>query len=143
MIRFFLLQNRQGKTRLSKWYANFFSYEERLKIEREVHRTIVLRDRRWTNFLEYRNFKLVYRQYAGLVFTLCVDVNDNELGMYQLIHLFVEALDSFFGSVCELDVVLNFDKVYQILDEIVLNGEVSESAYKVALSKVKATAKLE
>eukprot|EP01068_Selenidium_serpulae_P009181 Selendium_serpulae@DN5166_c0_g1_i1.p2 len=142
MIRFVLLQNRQGKTRLSKWYVPF-NAAERSKIESEVHRTILLRERRWTNFLEYRKYKLVYRQYAGLMFTFCVDINDNELAMFQLIHLLVETLDGFFGSVCELDVVLNFDKVYQILDEMILNGDVSESSNARVLAKVKQTAKLD
>jgi hypothetical protein len=52
------------------------------------------------------------RRYAGLFFTLCVDVNDNELGCLEAIHLFVEVLDQYFGNVCELDLVFNFHKVY-------------------------------
>ena len=51
------------------------------------------------------------RRYAGLFFTLCVDVNDNELGCLEAIHLFVEVLDQYFGNVCELDLVFNFHKV--------------------------------
>ena len=65
-----------------------------------------------TNFLEFRNHKLVYRRYAGLFFTLCVDEVENELSMLEFIHLFVEVLDQYFGSVCELDLVFNFYKVY-------------------------------
>jgi hypothetical protein len=53
----------------------------------------------------------VDRRYAGLFFTLCVDVNDNELGCLEAIHLFVEILDQYFGNVCELDLVFNFHKV--------------------------------
>ena len=41
-IRFFLLQNRQGKTRLSKWYVDITEPEKR-KIESEVHRCVHLR----------------------------------------------------------------------------------------------------
>ena len=33
------------------------------------------------------------RRYAGLFFTLCVDINDNELACLETIHLFVEVLD--------------------------------------------------
>lgn len=39
-----------------------------------------------------------------------VDMNDNELGILELIHLFVEVLDGYFGNVCELDLVFHFDK---------------------------------
>lgn len=62
-------------------------------METEVNRLIVNRDAKMTNFLEYRNHKLVYRRYAGLFFTLCVDENENELSMLEFIHLFVEVLD--------------------------------------------------
>jgi hypothetical protein len=47
---------------------------------------IVMRDTKHTNFLEvpytltkFRNFKIIYKRYAGLYFALCVDINDNEL----------------------------------------------------------------
>ena len=42
---------------------------------------------------------------------MCVDANDNELAYLEAIHFFVEVLDSFFGNVCELDLVFNFYKV--------------------------------
>lgn len=53
--------------------------------------------------VQFRKYKIIYRRYAGLFFTLCVDVNDNELVYLESIHLFVELLDKYFGSVCELD----------------------------------------
>ena len=53
--RFFLLQNRQGKTRLSKWYVAIEENDKR-KIESEVHRLVTARDSKFTNFVEVRNF---------------------------------------------------------------------------------------
>lgn len=41
---------------------------------------------------QYRNYKIVYRRYAGLFFCVCVDANDNELAYLEAIHLFVEVL---------------------------------------------------
>ena len=35
-------------------------------------------------------------------------MNDNELSILELIHLFVEVLDGYFGNVCELDLVFHF-----------------------------------
>lgn len=61
--------------------------------------------------LQYMNYKLVYRRYAGLYFAMGVDVTDNELAYLESIHLFVELLDEFFRNVCELDIVFNFNKV--------------------------------
>ena len=63
-----------------------------------------------------------------MYFTFCTDTNDNELAVLELIHLFVEILDGYFKNVCELDLVFQFDKVYFILDELILGGEISETA---------------
>lgn len=51
MIRFFLLQNRAGKTRLAKYYTPL-SDDDKKRTEDEVHRLIVNRDAKFTNFLE-------------------------------------------------------------------------------------------
>ena len=53
----------------------------------------------------------MYRRYAGLFFCLCIDPSDNELAALEAIHLFVEVLDMYFKSVCELDLVFYFYKV--------------------------------
>ncbi|TVY13914.1 AP-2 complex subunit sigma, partial [Lachnellula arida] len=76
-----------------------------------VHRLVAPRDQKYqSNFVEFRQNKIVYRRYAGLFFCACVDANDNELAFLEAIHFFVEVLDSFFGNVCELDLVFNFYK---------------------------------
>jgi len=54
---------------------------------------------------------VIYRRYAGLFFSMCVDVTDNELAYLESVHLFVEILDHYFSNVCELDLVFNFHKV--------------------------------
>jgi hypothetical protein len=61
--------------------------------------------------LQFKTYKIVYRRYAGLFFSLGIDVSDNELGALEAIHLFVEILDHYFSNVCELDLVFNFHKV--------------------------------
>ena len=52
-IRFILLQNRQGRTRLAKYYIPMDDVEKR-KQEFEIHRLVVNRDPKHTNFLEAR-----------------------------------------------------------------------------------------
>ena len=59
---------------------------------------------------QFKTNKVIYRRYAGLYFSLCVDVTDNELAYLESIHLFVEILDHYFSNVCELDLVFNFHK---------------------------------
>lgn len=129
------MQNRQGKTRLSKWYVAVEEAEKR-KIEGEVHRIVTARDSKFTNFVEFKTYKVVYRRYAGLFFSVCVDTSDNELAYLESIHLFVELLDRYFGNVCELDLVFNFHKVYQILDEYIMAGEIMETSQQVILDRM-------
>lgn len=143
MLRFILVQNRQGKTRLSKWYVPYED-DEKVKLKGEVHRLVASRDQKnQSNFVEFRSFKLVYRKYAGLYFVCCVDANDNELAYLEAIHFFVEVLDQFFGNVCELDLVFNFYKVYAILDEVFLAGEIQETSKQVVLTRLEHLDKLD
>lgn len=51
MIRFILLQNRAGKTRLAKYYVPLEDGEKR-HLEYDVHRLIAARDAKFTNFVE-------------------------------------------------------------------------------------------
>lgn len=80
--------------------------------------------------------QLVYRRYAGLYFCVCVELTDNELVALELIHLIVETLDAYFGNVCELDLVFNFMKVYQVLDEVIVGGEIIETSKARILHRV-------
>ncbi|OMJ25081.1 AP-1 complex subunit sigma-2 [Smittium culicis] len=56
--------------------------------------------------------------------------------MLELIHRYVETLDKYFGNVCELDLIFNFQKAYFILNELVLCGELCESSKRTILRVV-------
>ncbi|EAS06245.2 clathrin assembly small subunit protein (macronuclear) [Tetrahymena thermophila SB210] len=142
MIRFILLQNRQGKTRLAKWYVDY-DEQEKQKLQGEINRIIVYRDRKHTNFLEFRNYKIIYKRYAGLFFSICVDTTDNELTYLEMIHLFVEVLDSYFSNVRELDIVYNFHKAFGILDEMIIGGEIMETSKSQILAALRQVELLE
>ena len=137
MIHFLLLQNRQGKTRLAKWYG-CYEQDEKIQLENEVHRLVTQRNPKFTNFIEFRKYKIVYRRYAGLYFSLCVDTNDNELAYLEIIHLFVELLDKYFEQVCELDLVWNFPALYTIVDEVFLAGEIAETSKSHIMKRLEA-----
>ena len=58
-------------------------------------------------------------------------------------NFFIDNSDAFFENVCELDLVFNFYKVYAILDEIFLAGEIEETSKEVVLARLDQLEKLE
>jgi hypothetical protein len=77
--------------------------------------------------------KVVYRRYASLFFIAGCASTDNELITLEVVHRYVEQMDKYYGNVCELDIIFNFQKAYFILDELLLAGEMQESSKKNVL----------
>ncbi|KAH1072130.1 hypothetical protein J1N35_024458 [Gossypium stocksii] len=136
-IHFVLLISRQGKVRLTKWYSPY-SQKERTKVIRELSGLILTRGPKLCNFVEWRGLRVVYKRYASLYFCMCIDEDDNELEILEIIHLYVEVLDRYFGSVCELDLIYNFHKAYFILDELLIAGELQEPSKRTVARLVAA-----
>uniref|UniRef100_A0AAV2KWN9 AP-1 complex subunit sigma-2 n=1 Tax=Knipowitschia caucasica TaxID=637954 RepID=A0AAV2KWN9_KNICA len=134
-MQFMLLFSRQGKLRLQKWYVPL-SDKEKKKITRELVQTVLARKPKMCSFLEWRDLKVVYKRYASLYFCCAVEGHDNELITLEIIHRYVELLDKYFGSVCELDIIFNFEKAYFILDEFLLGGEAQETSKKNVLKAI-------
>uniref|UniRef100_A0A8C5PNM7 Cysteine dioxygenase type 1 n=1 Tax=Leptobrachium leishanense TaxID=445787 RepID=A0A8C5PNM7_9ANUR len=87
--------------------------------------------------------KLIYRHYATLYFVFCVDSSESELGILDLIQVFVETLDKCFENVCELDLIFHVDKVHNILAEMVMGGMVLETNMNEIVTQIDAQTKLE
>ena len=77
--------------------------------------------------------KVVYRRYASLFFIAGCASDDNELITLEIVHRYVDQMDKYYGNVCELDIIFNFQKAYFILDELLLAGEMQESSKKNVL----------
>ncbi len=128
-----LIINNSGKPRLVKFYEQFTEAVQQA-IVRETFSLLSKRSDSVCNFLEGgsvsalgKDTRLVYRHYATLFFVFAVDGSESELGILDLIQVFVEVLDKCFENVCELDLIFNCDKVHYILDEIVMGGMVLET----------------
>jgi len=132
MFHFVFLISRQGKTRLTKWYSPF-SQKEKTRYVKEISQYVLNRPQKLCNFIEWKDYKIIYKRYASLYFIACTDPDDNELITLEIIHHYVEVLDRYFGNVCELDLIFNFHKAYFLLDELMINGEMQESSKKVIL----------
>uniref|UniRef100_A0A8C4L0L0 AP complex subunit sigma n=1 Tax=Equus asinus TaxID=9793 RepID=A0A8C4L0L0_EQUAS len=112
MIKFFLMVNKQGQTRLSKYYEHV-EINKRTLLETEVIKSCLSRSSEQCSFIEYKDFKLIYRQYAALFIVVGVNDTENEMAIYEFIHNFVEVLDEYFSRVSELDVSF-FTSVSQV-----------------------------
>ena len=93
--------------------------EEQQRYMHEVFKVISKRDDKLCNFVEGgpwgEGTRIVYRHYATLYFIFCVDESESELGILDLIQVFVESLDKCFENVCELDLVFHMDRVRSFL----------------------------
>ncbi|EMC99337.1 hypothetical protein BAUCODRAFT_65187, partial [Baudoinia panamericana UAMH 10762] len=140
--RYIILLSRQGKVRLAKWFTTL-SPKDKAKIIKDVSQLVLARRTRMCNFLEYKDTKVVYRRYASLFFIAATDPTDNELITLEIVHRYVEQMDKYYGNVCELDIIFNFQKAYFILDELLLAGELQESSRKNVLRVIGAQDSLE
>ena len=138
MINFILIFNRQGKVRLQKWY-DVYSFTEKKNIRKEMISTIMARDQKMSNIVEWKDMKIVYKRYASLIILFATSKEDNELITLELIHRYVEVLDMYFVSVCELDIIYNFEKVHFLLDEFIMAGEVQDTSIKAIVEAVNYT----
>ncbi|NWR55410.1 AP3S2 protein, partial [Bucorvus abyssinicus] len=163
MINAILVFNNHGKPRLVRFYQHL-AEEVQQQIIRDTFHLVLKRDDHICNFLECgrcpppqalhlpsclhslfggSDYKLIYRHYATLYFVFCVDSSESELGILDLIQVFVETLDKCFENVCELDLIFHMDKVHHILQEVVIGGMVLETNMNEIVAQVEAQSKLE
>uniref|UniRef100_A0A4W4DTI6 AP complex subunit sigma n=1 Tax=Electrophorus electricus TaxID=8005 RepID=A0A4W4DTI6_ELEEL len=124
MIKFLLMINKQGQTRLSKYYDHV-DVGKRAALEANVVKCCLFRKKEECSFVEYKDYKLVYRQYAALFIVVGITDDENELSIYELVHNFIEVLDKYFNRVTQI--MFNLDKVHIMLDEMILNGCIVET----------------
>ncbi|CCE62027.1 hypothetical protein TPHA_0B03570 [Tetrapisispora phaffii CBS 4417] len=137
-IKYMLLISRQGKLRLQKWYTAIAA-KEKTKIVKALTSIILARKKKMCNIVEYGDHKVVYRRYASLYFICGISQNsDNELLTLEIVHRYVETMDTYFGNVCELDIIFNFEKAYNILDEMIMcDGSITETSKSNVLNNIK------
>lgn len=148
MIRCVLVVNNQGKPRLVRYYYEV-PLDKQKTILKNVFNLVSKRsDETSCCFADAKDLfgedvRIVYRHFATLYFVFVVDSSESELGMLDLIQVFVQVLDSCFENVCELDLIYHFDRVNAILDEVVMAGMVLETNVDAILNEVNESKKLE
>jgi AP-3 complex subunit sigma len=149
MIKSILIINNHGKPRLVKFFQELDGLEgEQQSVIRRIFQQISQRKEKFCNYLvgsipEWGDeTKIIYRHYATLYFVFAVDKQESDLGILDLIQVFVETLDKCFENVCELDLLFHSDRVNYIVDEIIMGGMVLETNIKHILMAVNEQQKL-
>ncbi|GAA6053462.1 hypothetical protein JCM3770_005177 [Rhodotorula araucariae] len=144
MIHAVLIFNNSGKPRLSKFYSPS-SPKTRAAILQRIYSLVSVRDDSLCNFVELpagfgfgdhgekddidqEDLRVIYRHYATLYFAFVVDQSESELGILDLIQVFVESLDRCFENVCELDLIFHFDEVHTLLSCLITGGLVLDTS---------------
>jgi AP-3 complex subunit sigma len=148
MIKGIIIVNNHGNPRLVKFYQSVPNEQQQQIVIRRIYNQVSQRPDTFCNYLEGivpewgSHIKLIYRHYATLYFVFAVDAQESDLGILDLIQVFVEALDKCFQNVCELDLIFHSDRVHYILDEIVSGGMVLETNITSILHSMKDQDKL-
>ncbi|GAN06182.1 conserved hypothetical protein [Mucor ambiguus] len=141
MIKSVLIFNNHGKPRLIKFYQQIDIATQQALVQ-EIFSLVSKRPDTACNFLEGskllggKDTRVIYRHYATLYFVFVVDESESELGILDLIQVFVESLDRCFENVCELDLIFHFDEVHAILSEIIQGGLVLETNMSEIVSAI-------
>lgn len=72
-ISFLILVNKQGQTRLAKYFGETLNTDEKRALEGEIVRKCLARTDKQCSFFDHRQYKVVYRRYASLFFMVGVD----------------------------------------------------------------------
>ncbi|PRT54323.1 AP-3 complex subunit sigma [Wickerhamiella sorbophila] len=139
MIHGVLIVNNSGQPRLIKFYTPIeVSVQQRLL--KQVYNMLLERSANQCNFMALppilleafddgeEKIRVIYRQYATLNFVFMVDQQESELGILDLIQIFVESLDRCFESVCELDLIFGWEVLETVLEELIQGGMVLETS---------------
>ncbi|KAI9315574.1 AP complex, mu/sigma subunit [Dichotomocladium elegans] len=126
MISFCLIVNRRCQTRFVRYYDRI--PQDPPSFELDVARKCIIRKPGHALFLTIQDCAVVYRVYASLYFIIGYPQGtENEFAILELIQNCVEAMNTYFEGVTELDIVCNLEKVHMIMEEIITKGVISET----------------
>ncbi|KAJ3392812.1 hypothetical protein HDU92_008168 [Lobulomyces angularis] len=131
-IKAVLIFNQKGQPRLMQWYQQL-DIQTQQSMLKEIFALVSKRTSQQCNFLDGTallgdDIRIIYRNFATLYFVFVVDGGESELGILDLIQVFVECLDRLFTNVCELDLIFRPEEVNHLLMEVISGGMVLETS---------------
>ena len=128
MIKFFLIVNRHGQTRLAQYYGERPSQDDRQRLESEIVRACVARNDQMCQCFHQGDTKIVYKRYLAIYCIAGVSEDENEFEVISLFDFFFQTLRDYFGDITEYHILYNIAEVYTTLNEIVIDGTVNETS---------------
>lgn len=130
MIEGIFLLNRFGNVRFIKIYSEEENNIDREALIKRIHNIMI--DTRDINIIldfEYlgKPRKLVFKTFGSIFIAMILDESENELAIMDFINVIMNCFDEVFKGVCELHFIMNPEKIYFIMDEMVSGGIVIET----------------
>jgi AP-4 complex subunit sigma-1 len=134
MIKFFLIVNRHGQTRLAQYYGERPDIEERQKLESEIIRQCVSRNEATSCCFHHADIKIVYKRYLAIYCIAGVEEDANELSVLSLFDFLFQTLRDYFGDITEFHILYHLAEIYSALNEIVMDGVIVETSKQKVIS---------
>jgi len=130
MIEAILILNKLGLLRFIKIYSDKENQIEREELIKKVFNT--LNQSKDTNIIydfEYlgENRKLVFRLFGTIYIAMILDDLENELAILDYLNVVMQVLDEIFKGVSELHLIVNPEKIYLLVDEMISAGTIIET----------------
>jgi hypothetical protein len=131
MIEALLILNKLGLVRFIKFYSEDISSTDKEELAKKVYESIIsAKDTNIIYDFDYygKRRKLVYRSYGSIYIATILDDLENELAILDFINVIMGVFDDIFKGVCELHLIMNPEKLYLIVDEMISAGIVIETS---------------
>ncbi len=86
---------------------------------------------------ECRDHKFVMRRFASIFVVVGFDEEENELALFEFIHLLIELYDTLFDNACEIDIISRIDDALWVIDCIVSDGMIMNTNKESILEECK------
>uniref|UniRef100_A0A8C9RQY4 AP complex subunit sigma n=1 Tax=Scleropages formosus TaxID=113540 RepID=A0A8C9RQY4_SCLFO len=119
----------RSKLRLQKWYTAVAEQDKKMVCE-------------LISFLEWWELKIIQCSHSCtgtlVYFCFAVEQQDDKILTLEVIHRFLNLLDNSFAlpQICELHIILTFEKVRFILDEFFMTDDIQDTSKKDVLKPI-------
>jgi AP-3 complex subunit sigma len=130
MIEAIFILNKLGLLRFIKIYSENENQVEQEELIKKVFNS--MNQSKDTNIIydfEYlgEKRKLVFRLFGTIYIAMILDDLENELAILDFLNVMMQVLDEIFKGVSELHLIINPEKIYLLVDEMISAGTVIET----------------